>query len=113
MKKLLWILLFTLAACGPNANKQYETANQSKWNKTTIEVHWVKKSEVSDICKGFGTNDGGPGGENATYAGCAFSKPDDITVCEIYAVQPEDFDDHSQLETFGHESWHCFGAKHN
>ena len=76
----------------------------------TIETHWISSSEISSVCKGLGTHDGGDGSD---YNGCARSKPGDLHVCEVYAVRPESFDDTSDLQVFGHETWHCFGATHD
>lgn len=86
--------------------------NKAKWSKTTIEIHWLPTQQaVSDKCISLGTNDGPEAGPKA-YNGCARSKPDDIKICEIYLVEPKNFDDREALEALGHETWHCFGAKH-
>jgi len=111
MKKFLVLLsVGLLLACNPSNNSFFETINPSKWNKTTIDVKWVSAGRIDDVCKGLGANDGPPSG--GKYTACARSKPDDINVCEIYAVEPNSFDDNNGLATFGHEVWHCLGAKH-
>lgn len=100
-----------LSSCGQQGDsKIYNTTSLDRWNKITIEVNWVAANRISEKCKSLGTSDGGP---NAAYAGCARSKPDNIEICEVYAVRPRDFDDRDRLMHFGHEVWHCFGAKHD
>ena len=100
-----------LASCGQQGDsKIYETTSKDRWTTATIEVHWVAANRISDKCKSLGTSDGGP---NVDYAGCARSKPGNIEICEVYAVRPTDFDDRDRLMHFGHEVWHCLGAKHN
>lgn len=101
-----------LSSCGQqgDSNKMYNTVSQDRWKTATIEVTWVSENRISEKCKSLGTSDGGPG---ATYRGCARSKPSDIKICEVYAVRPKDFDDTEALMHFGHEVWHCLGAKHD
>jgi hypothetical protein len=86
----------------------YETTSRAKWDSTVIEIHWVTKSKISEACVNLGTSDSPTGG----YAACARSKPNTTNVCEIYAVQPENFDDSNNLNSLGHEVWHCLGATH-
>lgn len=100
--------MFVLAGCSPNASNTYETTSRATMNTTTIEVHWVSRENISEVCSKLGAADSPSGMYNA----CARSKPNNINICEIYAVQPLDFDDTNTLAVFGHESWHCFGAKH-
>ena len=118
MRKLLVatiaILALAVVSCGKSSNTNtgvnYVTTNQDRWNTMTIETHWIGATEISSVCKGFGTHDGG--GDATEYNGCARSKPGNIHICEVYAVRPQNFDDTSALEVFVHESWHCFGATH-
>lgn len=106
MKYLLILLAITIVACSPAPN-EYVTTSSAKWKMATIEVHWMRSpAEVDMVCSEM--YDIGIG--NA-YAACARTKPGS-NVCEIYAIQPADFDDTKNLTTFGHESWHCFGATH-
>ena len=108
MKKLLLLCAICLSACSPSSTNTYETTSKAKWSSTTIEIHWVAKSEINSVCQNLGTNDGGTGEYNA----CARSKPDAVNICEIYTVQPENFDDTNTLQVLGHETWHCLGATH-
>ncbi len=107
MKKLLLCIL-VLAGCSPSASNVYDTTSQATTNTSTIEVHWIDKDNISETCAKLGAADSPSGSYNA----CARSKPDNIHICEIYAVQPLNFDDTNRLSVFGHESWHCLGAKH-
>lgn len=77
---------------------------QSKWTTATIETHWVSKHKIGEVCHSLGLPD-------TKFNGCARSKPSSH-ICEVYAVEPSSFDDTYVLETFGHEVWHCLGAKH-
>jgi hypothetical protein len=106
--KFLVLSAIMLAGCTPSNNSTYETTSKAKWESSKIEIHWVSKDEISDVCKSMGTGDG----SGSDYNGCARSKPADPNVCEIYAVQPESFDDSTNLAILGHETWHCLGATH-
>ena len=108
MKKLSLICAIVLAGCSPSSTNTYETTSQAKWKSTTIEIHWVAETDINSVCQNLGTNDS-PSGE---YNACARSKPDSINICEIYAVQPTNFDDTGNLQVLGHETWHCLGATH-
>lgn len=119
MKKVITIcvtMIFAimLLSCDkkPEPSKMYETTSRSKWSSITVEVHWISPNRISDFCKAKGTRDGGGDVATNVYAGCARSKPSDINVCEVYVVEPKDFDDTERLMHFGHEVWHCFGASH-
>jgi hypothetical protein len=79
-------------------------ATQARWQHASIEAHWVSKKDIGEVCKKLGL-------ETSQFNGCARSKPNSA-VCEVYAVQPTSFDDVGPLEVFGHEVWHCLGAKH-
>lgn len=109
----LALALLVLTACSPvSDSERYETINTSKWNTATIEVNWFSSVRaVSEKCASLGTNDG-PNDSPQKYNGCARTKPTDSRICEVYAVEPKNFDDTHTLEIFGHEVWHCFGAKH-
>ncbi len=99
-------LLLLVVACSPSSS-QYEMTSTAKWKMATIEVHWMhSQAEVDTVCSAM--KDMGMGNH---YNACARSKPDS-NVCEIYTLQPNDFDDTKNLVTLGHESWHCFGATH-
>lgn len=87
---------------------KYKTLNRANRDKISIEVHWVSKSKISDKCKQLGAKP-----LTNTYAGCARSKPSDKSICEIYVVQPNGFNDDYRLEILGHEVYHCLGAKHD
>ena len=120
MKRILLALaalagsIVGLVSCGQQAweSKQYDTLNRSKWTTATIEVHWISADRISDVCKSLGTKDGGGNPATNVYGGCARSKPGNIKICEVYAVEPRDFDDLEHIKHFGHEAWHCFGARH-
>ena len=110
--RILMVGLF-LAACSPSSdNKYYDTLSKSQWSKTKIEVIWMPSLEAAnEKCTKLSAKvDPFSGG---AFAACARSKPDDISVCEIYTVEPESFDDNVRLANLGHEVWHCLGAKHN
>jgi hypothetical protein len=108
MRKLIFLIVALLIACGPSEIKMYNMTSRDRWTVATIETHWINKSNIDSTCKKLGTND-----EGATqYKGCARSKPGDMSICEIYTVRPEDFDDTDKLQSLGHELWHCLGATH-
>jgi hypothetical protein len=100
------LALFLLMSCDQQAGKQYETTSKDRITSTTIQVIWLSEDRVDAKCKSLGLNSA------LAYRGCARSRPEDITVCEVYAVRPTDFDDHDTLYHFGHEVWHCLGAQH-
>lgn len=104
---LLVLFLFLLTSCDTEGGKQYETINKDNRQITTMQVFWIAEDRISDKCTALGAKDG------TVYRGCARSKPGDATICEVYAVRPRDFDDRDALNHFGHEAWHCLGARHN
>lgn len=106
--KICMLSILLIAGCSPT-DGSYTTTSKAKWDMSKIEIHWVSKEDISDVCKGMGTGDGSGG----DYNGCARSKPSDPAVCEIYTVQPHNFDDTANLATLGHETWHCLGATHS
>jgi hypothetical protein len=102
------LLSMVLVACNKSTPNKYEMVSVDRWTQTTIKVIWESRLRIDDICQSLGTRDGGTGHYNA----CSKSSDNDINVCEIHAVRPDDFDDSRALEVLGHEAWHCFGAKH-
>lgn len=104
-----FIALGLIAACSPSpSTDQYEMVHKSDRNVTRIEIHWMHSTaEVDSFCSSL--KDMGTGNH---YGACARGKPNDPLSCEIYMVQPMNFDDHKPLETLGHEAWHCLGAVH-
>lgn len=106
-KFAITIALLLLTSCGDQQSKIYDTTSKDRWTQITISVTWVPENKISEVCTRLGTS------SKFVYRGCARSKPDDITVCEIYAVRPRDFDDKEALMHFGHETWHCLGAVHD
>jgi hypothetical protein len=112
---IILISVILLASCSKKeeANEPYfETTRRSTIKQATIEVNWLpNEAAVSKKCLSLGTNDGPPDSV-PTYNGCARTKPTDVSVCEVYVVEPKDFDDKETLQVFGHEVWHCFGARH-
>ena len=115
MNKLkVLVVALVLTACTPSGDVQrYEMVSKSRWNTATIEVNWLPSVEaVSRKCLELGTNDGPNEGGEKKYDGCARSKPSNEKICEVYVVEPSNFDDEVRLEKFGHEVWHCFGARH-
>lgn len=113
MKKMItMIVVALLLGCNPNVTStHYDTINKSKWNSTTIELKWVHKDLINDTCQRLGASDGPPAG--GAFKACARSKPGNILICEIYISEPHSFNDISNLETLGHETWHCLGARHS
>lgn len=109
MKPYLAIAGFLLVACSPQPTEVYHTTSKDKWKTTSIEIHWMSKTEVNNKCMQLGATDA----PNAAYAGCARSKPESESICEVYSTRPANFDDKVALETLGHEIWHCLGATHN
>jgi hypothetical protein len=107
MKKILLIALL-LASCQAGDGKQYDTTSKAKWSTTTIAIHWGTKEETNDVCTSLGTSDG----SGDAYNGCAQSNPKNVDICDVYVVQPTDFDDEEALKALGHETWHCLGATH-
>ena len=106
MNRILLLLSTLLLASCDNAGF-YKSSSPPKWTTTTIEVTWLVSDEaVTQKCQELGLPTTGANG-------CARSKPDNIAICEVYAVQPRDFNDSARLETFGHEVLHCLGAKHD
>lgn len=102
------LFAFSLTSCEMDVDrKQYVTTHKDDRRTTTIEVFWLSEQQISEKCESLGTKGG------VAYRGCARSKPGNPTICEIYAVRPKDFDDRESLYHFGHETWHCLGAKHN
>lgn len=108
MIRIILLICLMLTACNDSTSNRYDTVNKDTWTKTTIKVIWVNKSEIDKVCSDLGTKDGG----GAQYGGCARSSPLEVNVCEVYAPQPENFNDDTALVNLGHEVWHCFGAKH-
>lgn len=109
MKNLFILsIMLVIIACSPSSTNQYETINKARWSTTTIEVHWKNSTEINDICRTLGANDGSGG----NFRACARSKPENLAICEIYATQPSNFDDEETLSILGHEVWHCLGARH-
>ena len=102
-KLLSTIALAALVGC--SSVPVVQPSSPARWNSITVEVHWLKKQQVGEVCNRLGLPD-------TMFKGCARSKPDNISICEVYAVQPESFEDYPNLETLGHEVWHCFGAQH-
>ena len=97
-----------LAACSLSTKETYEITSKAKWESAKIEIHWMHTQiDVDKFCTDL--KDMGPGNH---YNACARSKPNDINVCEIYMVQPYNFEDTNTLATLGHETWHCLGATH-
>ncbi|CAB4241108.1 hypothetical protein UFOVP228_34 [uncultured Caudovirales phage] len=82
------------------------TPPTARWKSAHIEVHWQRKQDVGNTCRDLGL-------PSTEFNGCARSKPTDVNVCEVYAVQPTSFDDTAALEVLGHETWHCLGSVHN
>lgn len=37
---------------------------------------------------------------------------DGVRYADVFAEEPEDFNDYNRTETLGHECWHGFGARH-
>jgi hypothetical protein len=108
---ILMGLAIILAACSTSPSYTYgnsQTKTEAKWSSTSIEVHWISKADISRICKELGATDS----SSDIYSACARSKPNTVNVCEIYTVQPKNFDDTKNLTILGHEAWHCFGATH-
>jgi hypothetical protein len=99
------LAIFLLVSCEPSG-KMYDTTSKDRITTTTIAVTWVSETKVDEKCKSLGLD------QNSVYRGCARSRPEDITVCEVYAVRPRDFDDRDTLYHVGHEVWHCLGAQH-
>jgi hypothetical protein len=114
MKKLITIFIILLLVSCDNSTKsptnRYEMINQDKWQRTSIQIIWKNKSEINEVCTLLGANDGV--GAGPAFGGCSRSNPHDVSICEIYAPRPENFDDSIALENLGHEAWHCLGARH-
>jgi hypothetical protein len=108
MIKILIVLALALVGCQKAPSDRYETVNQARWKTVTIEMHWGAKEDITSVCQSLGASDS----PSNIYNGCARSKPDDVNICEIYATQPNKFDDTADLAVLGHEVWHCLGAKH-
>lgn len=105
---IIALALLILISCDlPQPGKVYKTLSKDTRTTTTIEVRWVTVQKIDDVCKALGADSGN------TYRGCARSKPGNTSICEIYAVRPNDFDDRDTLYHFGHETWHCLGATHD
>lgn len=109
MKSYLIIGVLLTVACSNQPTEVYQTTSKDKWKTTSIEIHWMSKTDVNNKCIQLGTVDG----PSASYAACARSKPDNESICEVYTTRPANFDDAVALETLGHEIWHCLGATHN
>lgn len=111
MKKITYfipiVIVLTIVACNQQSS-QYDTISKATRQSTTIELHWVAKNDISDVCTRLGAKDSRSG----LYNGCARSKPSDLSICEIYVTQPNSFDDTVAIAALGHETWHCLGAKH-
>jgi hypothetical protein len=114
LKIILISLALSLSACQPSSptGVVYNMTSKSTWNTKTIEMHWMNEKQVNDTCIQYGTTSGGTGA-GIGYEACARTKPSDPSICEIYAVQPSNFEDTKNLSTIGHELWHCMGAKHD
>jgi len=94
-----------LAAC--ESTDFYQNSTPPRWATATIQVTWLAdNAAVTKKCQKLGLNTLGA-------SGCARSRPDDIKICEIYAVKPRNFNDLYRLEVLGHEVLHCLGAKHD
>lgn len=101
-------VLLIVAACTQSSSNEYETVHKADRDVTRIEIHWMHSAkEVDEFCTSL--KDMGPGNH---YKACARGKLNDPLTCEIYTLQPSNFDDHEPLETLGHEAWHCLGAVH-
>jgi hypothetical protein len=107
LRYLPLLVILAVAAC-EQSSTQYKTISKASRTMTTLELHWVPRKDISAVCSGLGTKDGFSG----IFNGCARSKPTDLTICEIYLPQPNDFDDTPAIMALGHETWHCLGAKH-
>lgn len=102
MKYILILLVIVLASCDVN---NINFISSSDRNVATISMFWQRNTEeVTKKCNSLGL----------TYSanGCARSNPTNINICEVYVVEPANFDDKTRLAILGHEVWHCFGAKH-
>lgn len=106
MNKNLKLLLLLLLCTAFAACNQYSGETPSDRTTSDIEVHWTPALKISDVCHAMGIS-----GDDILN-GCARSKPGNALVCEIYAVEPKSFSDSAALKVLGHETWHCFGAKH-
>ena len=104
MPILLCILCLLLSGCytiTEYPSPQPPLTVKSSIPEVTVKVNWVQSvDQISQAC----------GANNRLLYGCAYSYPGNR--CEIYVIEPRDFNDIALLAMLGHEFWHCLGARH-
>lgn len=89
-------------ATAPQPIAQYPEHAGATETTVTVHIIWMPSIEAVNAFCGL-WEPGHPG----TIVGCYNS-----LTHTIYAVQPENFNDHFLLEVLGHEFWHSLGAEH-
>lgn len=104
------VLVFALALAATAAcafqitgyTEQPKTLSKATMDRTSVEIHWVK-----DVDALFEHCTQTPG---IVIVACARRE---WWTCQVWAVQPDDFNDVAKLAILGHEIWHCLGAQHD
>lgn len=104
LKRLLCGVAFLLPV-GLLSAPQGQYPDAAKSNKTTVTVHivWLPNFAAVNAMCGFLAQTP----VERAIVGCYNPKTN-----TIYAVEPENFNDHFRLEILGHEFWHALGAEH-
>jgi hypothetical protein len=101
---LAYLVLIALCVAVAACNAPAPPASLADRGDVHVTVRWVEARAIDAACKQAGAKDG------EHFNACAASGPRE---CTILAVQPRNFEDADALKVLGHETWHCFGARHN
>lgn len=71
-----------------------------------LNVTYLDKEEVAQKCAAI------TGVKSHSFLGCARRIGVSDSVCYVYMLKPNDFNDHGFLAIVGHEILHCLGANH-
>lgn len=80
---------------------QYPDRAKSTKTKVTVTLVWLPDFPAVHAMCSFLME------ANSMIVGCFDSRTN-----TIYAVEPQNFNDHFRLEILGHEFWHALGAEH-
>lgn len=72
---------------------------------TSLHIHWHSSvDEIAKVC---------PAKDGEILYGCAtWNLYGTMSVCDVQALMPKDFNDVVRLIILGHEVFHCLGAQH-
>lgn len=101
LSRLLFGVAFLLPVAFAAPTGQYPEHAKSTRTTVTVNIVWLPSFQAVNALCGFLME------KQGTIVGCFDPKTQ-----TIYAVEPENFNDHFKLEILGHEFWHALGAQH-